>query len=245
MSSAPVGTPAGVPLRVIVVAADALVRAGLRTYLHQQPRLEVVAELDAGDSGAEMKGAQVSPSGKSSKAKNWAELYRPDAALWEMGWQEPAETLARLGEMADAGIPTLVLRGETGDVAQGDQSLWIAGARGILSRRATGEQLAIALEAIAHGLRVQEYASDDVRGNVGQVSTLAATEDEMYETLTPRERAVLEAIADGMSNKQIAPHLGMSEHTVKFHVNSILGKLHAVSRTDAVVRATRAGILAL
>jgi DNA-binding NarL/FixJ family response regulator len=65
------------------------------------------------------------------------------------------------------------------------------------------------------------------------------------EPLTPREMEVLQAMADGLSNKQIARQLGISEHTVKYHVNTILGKMGAQSRTEAVVRATRAGVLML
>lgn len=63
--------------------------------------------------------------------------------------------------------------------------------------------------------------------------------------LTPREREVLELIAEGLSNKIIALRLAISEHTAKFHVNSILDKLEADTRTDAVVRAARRGLLTL
>ncbi len=71
-------------------------------------------------------------------------------------------------------------------------------------------------------------------------------EDEpLVEALTPREEEVLHLLADGLSNKAIALQLGISDHTVKFHVNAILGKLGAQSRTEAVVRATRMGLLVL
>ena len=56
---------------------------------------------------------------------------------------------------------------------------------------------------------------------------------------------MLAGLAEGLSNKQIARSLGISEHTVKFHINAILGKLGAQSRTEAVVRATRAGLILL
>ena len=67
----------------------------------------------------------------------------------------------------------------------------------------------------------------------------------LAEELTPRETEVLELMADGLTNKAIAQRLGISDHTVKFHVNAILGKLGAQSRTEAVVRATRLGLLFL
>jgi DNA-binding NarL/FixJ family response regulator len=56
---------------------------------------------------------------------------------------------------------------------------------------------------------------------------------------------VLQLLAEGLANKAIAQRLQVSEHTVKFHVNAILGKLNASSRTDAVVRATRLGLIIL
>jgi DNA-binding NarL/FixJ family response regulator len=65
------------------------------------------------------------------------------------------------------------------------------------------------------------------------------------EALTPREVEVLQLLADGRPNKTIALQLGISEHTVKFHVNSILNKLDVQSRTEAVVRATRLGLVIL
>ena len=63
------------------------------------------------------------------------------------------------------------------------------------------------------------------------------------ETLTLREREVLQLVAEGLPNKTIARELGISEHTAKFHVGSLLGKLGAASRTEAVTLATRRGIL--
>jgi DNA-binding NarL/FixJ family response regulator len=67
----------------------------------------------------------------------------------------------------------------------------------------------------------------------------------LVEELTPRELQVLELLAEGLPNKVIARRLGISDHTVKFHVNAVLGKLGAQSRTEAVVRATRLGLILL
>jgi len=65
------------------------------------------------------------------------------------------------------------------------------------------------------------------------------------ESLTSRELEVLQYLAEGLPNKAIALKLGISEHTIKFHVNAILGKLGAQSRTEAVVRASRLGLIIL
>ena len=69
--------------------------------------------------------------------------------------------------------------------------------------------------------------------------------DEVEEPLTPRERDVLELVALGLSNHAIAARLGISEHTVKFHLASIFGKLGASTRTEAVQRGLRLGVIAI
>jgi len=68
---------------------------------------------------------------------------------------------------------------------------------------------------------------------------------ELTEPLTPRELEVLQRLTQGLSNKQIAQRLGVSEHTVKFHVNAILGKLGVQSRSEAIVQAVRLGLVVL
>jgi two-component system, NarL family, nitrate/nitrite response regulator NarL len=98
--------------------------------------------------------------------------------------------------------------------------------------------LTAAVRAAASGLIVLDPA---VAGATG-VHTHART-SENAETLTAREQEVLLLVAEGLPNKAIARELGISEHTAKFHVGSLLGKLGAASRTEAVTLATRRGIL--
>jgi two-component system, NarL family, nitrate/nitrite response regulator NarL len=98
--------------------------------------------------------------------------------------------------------------------------------------------LAAAVRATATGLIVLDPS---VAGATG-VHAHART-GENAETLTAREREVLLLVAEGLPNKAIARDLGISEHTAKFHVGSLLGKLGAASRTEAVTLATRRGIL--
>jgi DNA-binding NarL/FixJ family response regulator len=98
--------------------------------------------------------------------------------------------------------------------------------------------LAAAVRAAAAGLIVLDPT---VAGATG-VHTHSRT-TEHAETLTAREREVLILVAEGLPNKAIARELGISEHTAKFHVGSLLGKLGAASRTEAVTLATRRGIL--
>jgi DNA-binding NarL/FixJ family response regulator len=78
-------------------------------------------------------------------------------------------------------------------------------------------------------------------------TALAPVRDELtaIEPLTPRELEVLELVTEGLANKAIAERLGISDQTVKFHIASILGKLGASNRTDAVRRAVRMGLVTL
>jgi len=76
-------------------------------------------------------------------------------------------------------------------------------------------------------------------------SRLSPLDSPPYDPLTPRELEVLGLIAEGLPNKRVAQRLGISEHTVKYHINAILGKLEAESRTEAVTRAARLGWLIL
>jgi len=109
-----------------------------------------------------------------------------------------------------------------------------------LPRQVDGERLTAALNAIAAGLLVLDP------GQRALLTPLPETDPvELLEPLTPREEDVLALLADGLTNRAIARQLAISENTVKFHVQSLLGKLDAQSRTDAVVRATRLGLLIL
>ena len=88
--------------------------------------------------------------------------------------------------------------------------------------------------AEGHGSVPREFVTSD---------TLEIGEETPRSTLTPREIEVVTALADGASNKEIARKLGISFHTAKFHVAAILEKLDATTRTEAVTKAARLGIV--
>ena len=113
-----------------------------------------------------------------------------------------------------------------------------AGAKGVLPRLADGPTIASAVGSVLRGLLVIDQRIAPFMPVPG-ITTANAVE------LTPREREVLGLLAQGLPNKGIGAKLGISEHTVKFHVNSILGKLGAQSRTEAVAQATRMGLVFL
>jgi DNA-binding NarL/FixJ family response regulator len=112
-------------------------------------------------------------------------------------------------------------------------------AGGMLSTNASGEQIVQAIKSVAAGSMVFDGAL------MRQMRSGSNDEAAAAETLTPREREVLSLLADGLGNKEIATRLGISEHTIKFHIRSILAKLGASSRTEAVSRGLRGGLIEL
>jgi two-component system, NarL family, response regulator YdfI len=146
-------------------------------------------------------------------------------------------------------LTTSGLAAETSVIVLLDQSRpeWTAealraGVRAVLPSSTPADQLTAALEAAVAGffiLHPSELASTLAS------ATAPSALDELPEPLTPREREVLQRLASGLANKQIADQLHISEHTVKFHVASILGKLGASTRTEAVSLGIRHGLVLL
>jgi DNA-binding NarL/FixJ family response regulator len=119
-----------------------------------------------------------------------------------------------------------------------------ASAWGVLSPDATEDELVAAVRAVGEGLWV---------GAPGLVQSLirvsgrreSSSDESMIEPLTAREMEVLQLMAQGLANKQIALSLGISEHTVKFHLSSLYAKLGVSSRTEAVKRGIELGLILL
>jgi len=209
-------------LRILILADDPLARAGLAALLAQQPGCQVTGQAPANaDPAAEIDAA------------------RPDVVVWDLGWT-PEDALERLAEL---GAPPVLALLPGGDAAASLASqAWRAGARGLLNRNAAPEAILAAAHSLAAGLIVLE------RGLASDLLLPAAPDSaaaSLVEPLTPRENQVLQLLAEGLTNGAIAQRLAISEHTVKFHVNAILGKLAAQSRADAVMRATRLGLILL
>jgi two-component system nitrate/nitrite response regulator NarL len=134
------------------------------------------------------------------------------------------------------GLVLIVLVSSPDDAA----SAMAAGARAVLIQDVEASVLGAAVRAVARGLLV-------IAPEFGSAATALRERDVgvLVEDLTPRELEVLQVLAEGRSNKEIAQRLGVSEHTVKFHIDSILGKLDAHTRTEAVTRAARQGLIIL
>jgi DNA-binding NarL/FixJ family response regulator len=163
-------------------------------------------------------------------------VYQPEAILWDIG---PAPSKLALEELAEisGGIPPAVVL--LPDDTLASQAL-NAGGRGLLLRDSNPLQLVLALISVSEGLVVLDPRLAAAVAAAGEIP-----QSPLLEELTPRELQVLQLLAEGLSNKAIALRLSISEHTVKFHVNALMGKLGVESRTQAVVRATRLGLILL
>jgi DNA-binding NarL/FixJ family response regulator len=209
-------TTDGSDLRVLVVARDHLARAGLAALLEEQTGCTVAGRVD----GLEYIASQ-------------GDVYRADAIVWDMSG--PADGSAEdVTDFEAVGPPVVALAADEA----GASDAWAAGARGVLPRDIDAETLVITLNAVARGLVV---ADPGLSARVPSVREQGTSQGDV----TPRELQVLGLVAEGMPNKTIAARLEISEHTVKFHVNAVLNKLGAHSRTEAVTRATRMGLIAL
>ncbi len=205
-------------IRLLVVADDTLARSGLAAELSGVPGMAVVAKIPSLDVAAAI------------------EAYQPDALVWDVGRYSMAG-VSRIAALDREGPPiVLLVQRESG--MPGVAGL---GAAGVVYRDAAAERIAAAVVAATHGLVTVESELSASLSGVAPTST----RDDGTGGLTPREMQVLRLIADGSSNKSIAYDLDISEHTVKFHVNSIISKLGVHSRTEAVMNATRSGLLPL
>ena len=113
------------------------------------------------------------------------------------------------------------------------------GARGVMLRTAGPQRLHSGIRAVADGMVIVDDEVADA------VMPHARARVDLIEPLTPREQQVAQLLAGGLTNKEIAQRLGVTEHTVKFHLNGLLRKLGVSTRTEAVVQAARLGILIL
>jgi len=210
------------PVWVVVVARQPVARLGWREVLAESGDLRIVgvAGMESGNGIREL---------------------LPAAVLAVNGGDDLPAIIPLAGELGETGIPIVVV----GPLpTAGLASLLRAGIRGVLPESASADEVAAALVGAARGLLV---LAPSLAGGIATALTTpeAQVGDGEVESLTEREAEVLELLALGLANKAIARRLGISEHTVKFHVGSIFAKLGAVSRTEAVTVAARKGLLAL
>jgi DNA-binding NarL/FixJ family response regulator len=204
-------------IRLLIAASSAIVRAGLESVGASGSGMEVVGASDLDGLSAAI------------------DRYQPDVVLAssESHHDEPPEDLIALA--ARDGAPAIMV------LAPDLQPNWTAealraGIRAVLPGDLGPREILAAIEAVAAGLVVLHPQDLPV---LASDRALPAAQ----QTLSPREIQVLSMLAEGLGNKTIAWKLGISEHTVKFHVASIMTKLNAGSRTEAVTQGIRRGLI--
>lgn len=215
-------------IRVMLVDDHGMVREGLRTYLELEDDIEIVGEAVNG-----------------RDALNRARTLRPDVILMDLLMPEmdgiSAIKALREAERDDRREPkarVLVLTSFADD-QQIIQAIR-AGADGYLLKDVSADDLTKAIRAVAKG-QVQLHP-DVARKLMSQMASPAPASTEPDPGLTDRELEVLQHIAKGLSNKEIAHQLVVSERTVKGHVSNILSKLNLADRTQAALYAVRHGL---
>jgi two-component system, NarL family, response regulator YdfI len=211
-------------IRVFIVAASPLIRGGLQSML--------------ADSRFDMVGSAADLESISGRLVD----VEPNVVLVEAAADAQEELLNALEEAEIAHEYAVVMLSDQPKTAWLSKALR-AGVRAVLPRDATPEQLRAALEAVAAGLVVVHPS--EVSAVLPAPAAFSLPIRELPEALTPREREVLQMISAGLGNKEIAAKLSISEHTAKFHVASILGKLGASTRTEAVSIGIRHGLVLL
>ena len=209
------------PIRVLIVDDHQVVRRGLRTFLEVQDDIEVVGEAADGDEGVAR-----------------AEELRPDIILMDvkMPGTDGIEALKELRRLQN---PARILVVTSFTEQRTVVPALRAGAAGYVYKDVDPDALAGAIRSVhaGHVLLQPEVAGALLSDEAG-----SGTGAGRGPALTEREREVLELIADGRSNREIARTLVLSEKTVKTHVSNILMKLDLADRTQAALWAVRHGM---
>jgi len=204
-------------MRVLVVSESQLAQLGLGALVEQAEGLEVVAAV---------------PPARAAVA---VADFSPDAIILDAGGAGSSlrETLEMVGDLE--GVPLLVL----GDSSATADAI-AAGAAGVLPAGVGPDALAAAIGAAVSGLVVMDRAHAE---NIAPALADGDGLPQPVEQLTPRESQVLQLLGHGLTNAEIGARLGVSEHTAKFHVGTVLGKLGARSRAEAVLLGLRLGLI--
>jgi DNA-binding NarL/FixJ family response regulator len=201
-----------------------VVREGLAAMLGTEPDLEVVGQAATG-----------------REALSLVAERDPDVLLLDLEMPD-LDGVGVLRQLREAGSRTRTIVFTAFDTDERIIAAVEAGAAGYLLKGAPRADVFAAVRTVAAGgsLLAPVAASAVLRRVRGE-----PTPAHSVPPLTPRERAVLEHLARGLGNKQIAAALGISERTVKFHVSAVFAKLGASNRTEAVTRAAQAGLVRL
>lgn len=210
-----------ITIRVLIIAENLLARAGLGALLDEMDAIEVV-----GQTTNDMLAYQV-------------DYQQPDVLLVDLGWRIDTQETA-LTTILEQQLPIVALVSDDTQAADALTELSTTDCYAVLLRDSEAERIQAAIHGVYAGLITFDSALAQL-----VIQPSEATIPTSIEALTPREDEVLQLLAKGLTNKAIAHELSITDHTVKFHVNAIMGKLGAQSRTEAVVKATQAGLIIL
>lgn len=207
-------------IRVLVKASSPIAKAGLESLLRADSNLEL-----AEDSSAD--------------ARRMEAESPPDVLLVESGTLAESGVREAIGWASAGGTVVFLVHDPAGEaVAEALR----AGVKAVISSARTGPEIVATIQAAAAGLVVLDSPGIDALLRVPS-PVLNGGAEALAEALTARELEVLRLLAEGLGNKEIAARFHISEHTVKFHVASIMGKLGAASRTEAVTVGIRHGLI--
>lgn len=203
-------------IRILIADDHHLVRMGIVALVNIETDLEVVAEATDG-----------------AQAVDMFEKHRPDLVLMDarMALRNGIEATAEIRKR-DPQARILMLTAFDGDADI--RKAFDAGAQGYVLKSSSGDNLIPALRAVASG---QKWIPQEVAHRLSSRNS--------YENLTSRELEVLQQIAKGLANKQIADCFGITESTVKTHLKNILAKLRVADRTEALSVSIQRGIIHL
>jgi DNA-binding NarL/FixJ family response regulator len=211
--------------RVLIADDDYLMRAGLVELLTADPDIEIVGQAATGREAVE-RASRLAP-----------DVVLMDVRMPDLDGIAATETLSRTAPEAKVLILTTF---EQDDYIFGALR---AGASGFLLKRARPEELIAAVHTIAAGdALLSPSITRRVIDRMAQQPTPELTDQAKLEQLTPREREVLDLIARGLSNREIAATLVVEESTIRTHVKRVLMKLHLRDRIQAVIFAYETGL---
>jgi DNA-binding NarL/FixJ family response regulator len=215
-------------LRLLLVDDQSLFREALRTLLSLQPDLEIVAEAGNGE-----------------RALALAKLHKPDVVLMDlrMPVMGGVEATRRLRQVAPASR-TIVLT--TFEEDEEIVEALNAGAAGYLLKACSADKLCESVRAAAKGASVLEPSvAARLMAGLNRLATREGRKvtQPLSDPLSERELGVLRLLAAGRSNKEIGTDLGITEGTVKNHMTNVLGKLDALDRTQAALKARELGLI--
>ena len=204
------------PIRVLIVDDHPVVRAGLGSMLGTQPELELVGSASSGEGALAM------------LKQREADVLLLDLRMPGLSGVETIQEMKR--KRNDAKVLILTSFETDEDIYRAVQ----AGARGYLLKDTSLKEMVEAIKAVHAGKR---YLPRDIAERLAE---------RMLRTdLTPRELQLLKMLSKGLTNKQIGQALGISDNTVKNHVNSIIEKLEVSDRTEAATTAIQRGLISV